>query len=107
MVEYSAFNDVVFNKVPSSATRILDVGCGTGMMGKALKEQQKERFVYGVTYSEKEYNVAIEFLDKVLILDINSELPELNMKFSCIIFSHVLEHTYEPEKVLKNFSKFL
>jgi len=107
VLEYSAFNDLVFNKVPASATTILDVGCGTGMMGKALKDQKKERFVYGITYSDKEHDAAIKFLDKVSISDINNELPDVNMKFDCIIFSHILEHTYEPGKVLKSFSRFL
>jgi SAM-dependent methyltransferase len=107
VLEYSAFNELVFNKVPASAVKILDVGCGTGIMGKVLKEQKKDRFVHGVTYSDKEYHTAIKFLDKISVLDINNETPDLNMKFNCIIFSHILEHTYEPEKILKGYSEFL
>ncbi len=107
MVEYSAINAEVLFQVPATAKIILDVGCGTGMMGKVLKAQDNNRIVYGITYSNKEVAIAKEFLDEVLVCDINKEIPKIDILFDCIIFSHVLEHTYYPEDILKNYSKFL
>ncbi|MEJ7738062.1 MAG: class I SAM-dependent methyltransferase [Chitinophagaceae bacterium] len=106
-IVYSSFNIEVFAKVPINALNILDVGCGTGIMGKVLKQQRKDRIICGVTYSKDEYVIANQVLDKVWIADINKETPMFDGTFDCIIFSHVLEHTYQPEKVLADFSSFL
>lgn len=107
MLDYSAFNVAVFKRVPANATYILDVGCGTGAMGAALKENSTNRIIDGITYSESEYTIANEVLDKVWIADINTNLPDLNKRYDCIIFSHILEHTLAPENVLQSFVQFL
>ena len=93
--------------IPSSAKAILDVGCGTGEMGKALKTREKERIVCGITYLKEEFDIASTILDKVWLVDINNGNTEIDTRFDCIIFSHVLEHTYNPAAVLKHFSCFL
>ena len=107
MIEYNAFNKEVFDKIPLDALAILDVGCGTGIMGKALKEQVKNRLVCGVTYSNEEYKTAKKSLDEVWVTDINYELPKTDRIFDCIIFSHVLEHTFYPNQVIKSFAQLL
>ena len=107
MVEYSAFNTDVFSNIPSGALSILDVGCGTGAMGAALKKQHTGRLVYGLTYSQAEAEIAGKVMDKVLVSDINREMPQLDRQFDCIIFSHVLEHTTDPVSILTHFKKYL
>jgi ubiquinone/menaquinone biosynthesis C-methylase UbiE len=107
MIEYAAFNTPVFDKVPKEALSILDVGCGTGVLGKVLKEQKAERLVNGITYSKEEYEIAKQVIDEVWVTDLNNEVPEIDRRYDCIIFSHILEHTYQPESILKNFSRFL
>jgi 2-polyprenyl-3-methyl-5-hydroxy-6-metoxy-1,4-benzoquinol methylase len=104
---YSSLNKPVFLNVPVFAKTILDVGCGTGEMGKALKAGQKERIVCGVTYLQEEYDIATTVLDKVWMADINKDHVKIDERFDCIIFSHVLEHTYSPTAILKYFSHFL
>src|SRR4051794_7707613 len=99
MIDYSALNSAVLSKIPHSVLSILDVGCGTGSMGKVLKDQNNQRIIHGITYSETEYAASAELLEKVWIADINNEIPDINIKYDCIIFSHILEHTFKPEKV--------
>jgi len=107
MLNYEAFNQEVFERVPANAKKILDVGCGTGVLGKALKEQYPSRIVYGITYSGEEYEIAKQVLDEVVIADINQNIPEIKEAFDCIIFSHILEHTLYPHKILLTFSSLL
>jgi SAM-dependent methyltransferase len=105
MLLYDALNHDLIKKIPLTAKRILDVGCGTGVLGKFLKET-RPCYVEGITYSEEEAKVAALHLDKVYCADLNSFNLALG-KYDCIIFSHILEHTYHPEQVLRSFTAHL
>lgn len=102
--------------VPETARRILDVGCGSGALGKALKARQ-ECYVVGI---DKELSIvakAIPPYDEVSALDLDDDhqrgivlsamertgavfsgLVEL---FDCIVCADVLEHLRDPEAVLR------
>jgi len=107
MLVYSAFNIDVFGEIPFDLHTLLDVGCGSGQMGLALKQRNSNTHITGVTYSADEKLVADQFLDSVLICDLNNSLPNFVRKFDCIVFSHILEHTYNPSQVLYHFKQFL
>jgi len=63
---YSAVNMAVLCRVPASAKRLLDLGCGTGALGRKLKEIT-DREVVGVTYSKEEAALAAKNLDRVIV----------------------------------------
>lgn len=107
MLVYSAFNIDVFREIPSNLNTLLDVGCGSGQMGLALKQLNTQTFITGVTYSADEKLVAEQYLDSVLICDLNNILPKFDSTFDCILFSHILEHTYNPSKILFHFKQYL
>lgn len=50
---YGAVNAPVLSAIPAGARRVLDVGCGTGSLGQALKQRQAVEVV-GLTYSDAE-----------------------------------------------------
>jgi SAM-dependent methyltransferase len=105
---YSAINQVVFEHIPTTSKRILDIGCGSGNLGREVKRRASCEVV-GVTYSEAEATMAAEYLDRVIVGDLNK--PEfLNAelgKFDCIVCSHILEHLCQPEVLLKTLPKIL
>ena len=103
---YGAANRPLLERVPRTASRILDVGCGTGALGQLIKATMDCRIV-GVTYSEGEAEVAHNYLDEVVVCDLNTFTPTNSDYFDCIICSHVLEHLYEPAAVLKRLLKAL
>lgn len=107
MLIYDALNMDVLNAIPNNIYSLLDVGCGSGQMGLALKQNNSQLQITGLTYSEEEKIVANQYLDSVLICDLNSMLPKFDTSFDCIVFSHILEHTYDPSKVLFHFKQFL
>ena len=103
---YGALNEPVLARVPKTAKRLLDIGCGSGALGRKIKEEL-DCHVVGVTFSEAEAAIAGHHLDEVLVCDLNSfELPPID-QFDCIICSHVLEHLYEPNEVLRRLRRSL
>lgn len=96
-----------FNLIGSNK-KILDVGCGSGLLGQALKN--KNNYVIGLDLSEQAISLAKSRLNEAYICDITNQ-ENLNFleknSFDYIIFADVLEHLYNPEKILKNFSNLL
>ena len=94
--------------VPKSAARVLDVGCGAGAMGRAIKRQGAQEVV-GLELNPQAARVARAHLDAVLEVDLN-HLPVLPFSagyFDCIVFADVLEHLLDPLEVLRHFRRYL
>ncbi|RLJ02438.1 MAG: class I SAM-dependent methyltransferase [Candidatus Aenigmatarchaeota archaeon] len=92
---------IIIGLVPEGS-RVLDVGCSTGLLGKELKK--KGCYVVGVEPGESARE-AKKHLDKVL----NKKIEDVNLrdKFDVIVFSDALEHLPDPEMVLKKLKKNL
>jgi len=91
--------------VPSSAKTVLDVGCGAGAFGAAIKARGAE--VWGVEPSSVAEQAA-QRLDRVIHLpieDAHSVLPP--RYFDCIVFNDVLEHLLDPWAVLRHARDWL
>lgn len=96
---YPSLNAEVLGMVPFHTRRLLDLGCGTGTFGSAVKARQPCDVV-GVTFSQEEANLAALKLDRVVVADLNEyDLAPLG-GFDTIVCSHVLEHLYRPEDLL-------
>ena len=86
--------------IPRSAHRVLDVGCGAGRLGEALKARQRAEVV-GIELSPAAARRAEPRLDRVLVGDV--ERMDLNFApktFDCIVCGDVLEHLRAPERFL-------
>lgn len=106
-VTYGSVNPAVLSRVPAGARRILDVGCGTGALGKALKVHRADRYVAGITHAEQEAERARAELDLVAIADLEIyDFTNLG-QFDCVICSHVLEHLRNPTEVLARLRQVL
>jgi len=97
--------------VPSSAKRILDLGCSSGALGLALKERQGAQVV-GVEIDAEYASDAAGRLDRV----VNADLDELFAddagvsalgRFDCLIAADVLEHLRDPWSVLRRAAEQL
>ena len=104
---YGSVNAGVLARVPPGSRRILDVGCGTGLLGRVLKDDNPERFITGITHAEPEAARAREVLDHVVVADLETcDFKGLG-RFDCVICSHVLEHLRNPAEVLARLRAIL
>jgi GT2 family glycosyltransferase/ubiquinone/menaquinone biosynthesis C-methylase UbiE len=87
--------------VPRDAAVVVDVGCGAGALGCALKRERPELRVFGVEAAADPARRAAESLDGVAARAAELGLPEGFPQPDCVIFADVLEHLAEPLEVLK------
>jgi methionine biosynthesis protein MetW len=94
--------------VPEGAARVLDVGCGAGALGAALKEE-RELEVCGLELFPDAAAQARERLDTVVEgnLDELEDLPFDRGHFDAMIFGDVLEHLHDPARLLRVLRPYL
>ncbi|MCW3009568.1 MAG: hypothetical protein JWP17_4194 [Solirubrobacterales bacterium] len=94
--------------VPSTARRTLDVGCGAGALGAALKADRGIEAV-GVEVFPEAADIAETRLDRVLRLDLQAltELPYPDGYFDAMTFGDVLEHMVDPHGLLRTLKRYL
>jgi len=92
-------NQTLLNIVPDTAKTILDLGCGEGLLGEALKKRQ-DCTVTGIEINTASAKPLAQRLDQVLIGEALEIVPKLENKFDCIILGDVLEHLAHPQQLL-------
>jgi 2-polyprenyl-3-methyl-5-hydroxy-6-metoxy-1,4-benzoquinol methylase len=99
----------VLSLVPGGARQVLDLGCGGGALGEALKRRQ-ECHVTGIETRAEPAAHAARRLDRVIEADCESLDLDACFhpgEFDCLVTADVLEHLRDPEAFLRRFRKFL
>lgn len=107
--EYTFSVPAVVELLPDGLKTALDVGCSGGGLGHYLKNYRGLKEVVGIEYSKPAGEKARQFLDDVYIGDAcEIELPQkYHNYFDVIIYADVLEHVYDPWKVIHEHKKYL
>ena len=97
----------ILDKIPLHAEKILDLGCGTGALGSALKKRQ-DCVVHGLEMNENASRQAAQIYDFCL----NGNLDRVDPKkftgpYDVIVFADILEHIINPWKVLETYADLL
>jgi GT2 family glycosyltransferase/2-polyprenyl-3-methyl-5-hydroxy-6-metoxy-1,4-benzoquinol methylase len=93
--------------IPESARRVLDVGCGAGRLGEALKRRQPVEVV-GIEFVEEAARAARERLDQVLVGDMEElEIHFASGSFDAVVCADVLEHLRDPGRFLRRARDWL
>ncbi|HLD98904.1 MAG TPA: class I SAM-dependent methyltransferase [Bdellovibrionota bacterium] len=98
---YSNYRSELMPFVPERLTRALDVGCGDGTFGMALK-QSRPFEVWGIEPVAAAAKIAGSRLDRVIPEGVETAIPKLpDSHFDAVFFNDVLEHLIDPEAVLR------
>ena len=86
--------------VNTNSKRILDVGCGSGVMASELKQKLNAE-VWGIELFKDAAERAASKLDKVILGKGEEAIEQLpNNYFDTIIFADVLEHLVDPYAII-------
>ena len=102
---FGNINHDLLNKIPLSASTILEVGCGSGALGAAYKALNPMSTYVGIEYVSEAAQIAQGRINHVVCGDV--EDPHLVMplvdgeKYDCLIYGDVLEHLRDPWVVLQ------
>ncbi|HNQ04173.1 MAG TPA: glycosyltransferase [Thiobacillaceae bacterium] len=86
----------ILDLVPLDARRVLDIGCGAGRLGHAIKLRQDAQ-VHGIEMVPAAATQATEVLDHVWACPVEEALDEVaDCGYDCIVAADVLEHLQDP-----------
>lgn len=91
--------------MPKDAKTFLDVGCGSGRFGSAIKNFFSGSTVWGAEIDPSAADAASQHLDKVIQGDITQSIEQVpDHFFDCIIFNDSLEHIAYPCTLLRQLT---
>ncbi|HEY3284177.1 MAG TPA: methyltransferase domain-containing protein [Armatimonadota bacterium] len=95
--------------VPPDRRRLLDVGCGAGATGMALKQKLgPDAKVFGVEIDPRAAEVARGRLDGVLSVDLEAaDVPSEWLPLDGLLLGDVLEHLVDPWSALRRMREWL
>ena len=98
---YEQVNPDLLYRIPATSSAVLEVGCGSGALGRAFKSINPNTTYIGIELMAEPAAKARESLDYVIQCDISNhkitELPGGINQVDCLIFGDVLEHLIDPE----------
>lgn len=93
---------------PVVSGRVLDVGCGSGAMAKALKRERPELEVHGIDFSSSTIESASRQSGGVIFKVAPAEaLPFADGWFDAVTMFDVLEHVDDTARVLTEIARVL
>lgn len=111
---YNAPRKEMIPLIPRHAKTVLELGCGDGCFGAALKhsfaasESQGALHITGIEVDEVCAERARFNIDRVLVANLDDVQFEFqDESFDCIVCNDVLEHLRNPWEILKHVLPFL
>jgi len=102
--QYSSHTKIIEIIKKKGPAKILDVGCASGYIGKALGD---EYHLVGIDSDKQSAELAAKYYKQITIADLDDFKSKTKERYDIIIFGDVLEHLKDPISVLNTFTKQL
>lgn len=104
---YNQGRPSIVSKVKEGPNRILDLGCGSGAVGRRLLDQGRASEIVGVEIFPSASKEASQFYTQVHVGDIEEmELP-YGGEFDYVLCGDILEHLKDPYSVVNRITGWL
>jgi len=98
---------VITSLIPKDTKSILDVGCGKGFLGKALKDKGFKD-LWCIEIKPFLAEEATYYMDGFITDDVEKiDIPEKKGGFDCIVLADILEHLKDPWTTLNRLKEHL
>ena len=108
---FSRVNPTLLALLPRHASSVLEIGCGSGALGRAFKTFAPNARYVGVEFDSTAAGNARRYLDQVVHGDVESLDPatliEHGERFDALVFGDVLEHLRDPWQTLSRLLPLL
>lgn len=104
-----ASNRDLLERIPLTASVVLDVGCNTGALGMAYRRLNPRARLLGIEQNPAAAGLAAQRLDQVAVVDVEQDpVPfALDRPIDCIVYGDVIEHLRDPWMVLRRHAEVL
>ena len=103
-------NPDLLAKIPITAKRVLEVGCGSARLGEAFKARSPDSQYFGIELFESAVTEAAKVIDGVICANIEQDTSlalKLSPSFDTLVFGDVLEHLLDPWRVLTELRQYI
>ncbi len=100
----SVFIECIFSKIDElfkDNMKLLDVGCGSGVLVNKLKNKYKQGHIFGCDFSESKINQCKKHHNKNIFF-VHNIYTQLTGEYDFIVCTEVLEHLEYPNHALSN-----
>ena len=108
---YDRINHQLLESIPKNLGRIIEVGCGTGSLGAAYKQDNPNSEYIGLELNPEAVHIAQDRLDRALCFNVEtsdeSQLGIAPQSCDALIYGDVLEHLHDPWKILNHHVSWL